>query len=112
MERRKQTRYGLRVPVGFRWWDKEGILHEGRGHARDITAKGIFIYSDSRPPDRARVQIQIFFPALSTMRPALQMTAKARVVRVQPPTGHDQRGGFAVVSRSYILRNGALKREG
>jgi len=66
----------------------------------------MFILGDSQPPPRAQVQIEVFFSSLVETGSTLRMKARAQVVRVEPPTPSQVPGGFAAVSRSYILHNG------
>ncbi len=85
-ERRQQSRYGLRARVDFRWKDREKIYRQGEGFTRDISLTGMFVYADSHPPPRADIRVEVFFSPLSEGVSALQMSAKAHVLRVDPPT--------------------------
>ena len=106
LERREQTRYGLRAPVDFRWTDKDGVLHYGRGLTRDISSKGMFVYADLQPPAKADIQIEVSFSSLTELGSKLRMKARAQVVRVEPRAKGEPYGGFAAFNGSYELHNG------
>lgn len=106
LERREQTRYGLRTRVDFRWTDKDGVLHYGQGLTRDISSKGMFVCADLQPPAKADIQIEVFFSSLTELGSKLRMKARAQVVRVEPSTEGEPDGGFAAFNRSYELHNG------
>jgi PilZ domain len=105
LERREQTRYGVRALVDFEWIDK-GVPHRGRGLTRDISSKGMFIYSDSEPPAKADLQVEVSFrPPTKELR-KLQLSARSLVVRVELAASRDDLRGFAILNRSYKLHNG------
>ena len=105
LERRGHTRYGLRALVEFEWIDN-GVPHRGRGTTRDISSKGMFIYSDSQPPSKADLQVEVSFSAISEEPTNLQLSAKALVVRVDSAASQDALNGFAILNRSYKLHDG------
>lgn len=105
MERREQTRYGVQALVDFEWID-EGVPHRGRGLTRDISSKGMFIYSDSEPPVKADLQVEVSFRAITEEPKNLRLSAKALVVRVESAASPDALHGFAILNRSYKLHDG------
>ena len=106
LERREQTRYDLRAIVDFEWMDADGVPHSGRGQTRDISTKGMFIYSDSQPPAKADVQVEVSLRSVAEAVTNLSMKVEALVIRVEPPTSLGIRHGFAVLNRSCKLHNG------
>ena len=105
MERREQTRYGVRALVDFEWMDK-GVLRRGHGVTRDISAKGMFIYSNIKPPAKADLRVDVSFREVGSKPTNLQMRAKGLVIRVEPATNTGSPQGFAILNRSYELHNG------
>ena len=105
LERRGHTRYGLRALVEFEWIDS-GVPHRGRGTTRDISTRGMFIYSDSQPPSSADLHVEVSFRAVSEEPTNLQLSTKALVVRVDPAASQDALNGFAILNRSYNLHDG------
>jgi hypothetical protein len=67
----------------------------------------MFIYSDARPPAKADLHIHIYFQELAPMVKDLQMSARGLVIRVEQATGARSVEGFAILNRSYDLREGA-----
>jgi len=106
MERREHPRYGVRALVNFEWMD-EGILRRGQGLTRDISSKGMFIYSHSGPPTKADLEVEVLLPPVAGAATKFRISAKALVIRVEPTTKFGEHGGFAVLNRSHILLNGA-----
>jgi len=106
LERREQTRYGVRALVDFEWIDK-GVPHRGRGYTRDISSKGMFIYSDSEPPAKADLQVEVSFRAPTEALTKLQLSARSLVVRVESAASREELRGFAILNRSYRMHNGS-----
>ena len=106
MERREHARYGVRALVKFEWMDG-GMLRRGQGQTRDISSKGIFIYSPSGPPTKADLEVEVFLSPVAGAVTKLRISAKGLVIRVEPATKFGEDGGFAVLNKSLILLNGA-----
>ena len=103
LERSDHTRYSVRAPVAFEWIEN-GEPRSGRGLTRDISSEGMFIYSDSEPPAKVEIQVEVFLGVSSEPPTKLRLKAKSLVVRteVRPDTLH----GFAVLNRSCKLHDG------
>jgi hypothetical protein len=106
LERREQTRYGVQALVDFEWID-EGVIRREQGLTRDISTKGMFIYSDVNPPAKADLLIDVSFRDYASIPTNLQMRAKGLVIRVESATEPGSQQGFAILHRSYELRDGA-----
>jgi hypothetical protein len=106
LERRKQIRFALRAPVHFRWKDRDGIVHKGKGFTRDISSQSVYIYAESQPPADANIHIDILFSSLLEAHSPVQMSAGAKVIRVEPISIDERLGGFVAVSSSFTLLNG------
>jgi hypothetical protein len=106
MERREQIRFGVHAAVDFEWLDEEGVRQQGRGLTRDISSKGLFIYSDSQPPPRADLQVEVFFASITGANTNLQLRSRALVLRGEPAMERGERHGFAVLNRSCKLYGG------
>jgi hypothetical protein len=111
LERREQIRLGVRALVKFEWFDGQGVQHREQGFTRDISSKGMFIFSDSLPPAKVDLQVDVFFGNISGAEPNLELSAKALVIRSEPATNSGASGGFAVLNRSYSLASQALMLE-
>jgi len=105
LERREHTRYGVRALVDFEWVD-DGVTKRGKGLTRDISTKGMFIYSDIRPPAKADLLVDVSFREVSSITTNLQMRAKGLVIRVEPAMDPESQQGFAILNRSFELREG------
>jgi hypothetical protein len=107
LERREQTRYGLRALVDFDWTDNEGVPHRGEGFTRDISTKGMFIYSEAQPPEKADIQVEVSLGSIPDALTNLQIAVEALVIRVDPALDPGILHGFAVLNRSCKLHNGS-----
>lgn len=105
MERREHARYGLRALVDFEWVE-EGVLRKGQGITRDISSKGMFIYSDSEPPPRADLRVKVSFSSVAEALTSVQLRALALVVRLEPALSPQLQHGFAILNNSYELHDG------
>jgi len=105
-ERREHPRYSVRALVDFEWMD-DGMLRRGQGQTRDISSKGIFVYSPSEPPTKADLEVEVFLSPVAEAVTKLRISAKGLVIRVEPATKFGEDGGFAVLNKSLILLNGA-----
>ena len=105
MEQREHTRYGVRAPVDFEWIE-DGVLQTGRGFTRDISSKGMFISSDSRPPTKADLRVRVSFQSFAQTLTKVQLRANSLVVRVELPSGPGTDYGFAILNRSCELHDG------
>lgn len=104
LERRGHRRFDLCIRVQFRWKDRKGIHYLGSGTTRDIGTGGMFVYSDTLPPERTEVRMELYAASSPLEEPSLEMTTKARVLRLEPATAGKPNGGFAVASQSFAIR--------
>jgi hypothetical protein len=83
LELRKSKRYRPALaPVLFAWEGPDGILHEGKGIARDISDRGVFVVALSCPPVNARVDVDVHLPSLEVKGGAVELHGEGKVVRV------------------------------
>jgi hypothetical protein len=106
LERREQIRFGFHAVVDFEWLDEEGVRQQGRGVTRDISLKGLFVYSVSPPPAKADLQVEVFFATVPGADTNLQLRTKALVLREEPATRRGERHGFALLNRSCKVCGG------
>lgn len=87
--------------------DKEGVPHLGQGFTRDISVKGMFICSDSLPPVKVDIHVELSFGSVAEAFTDLRMSAEALVIRLEWATRPEIPRGFAILNRSCKLHNGA-----
>lgn len=109
LERREQIRFSLRALVKFEWFDGGGTRHLKQGFTRDISSKGMFIFSDSLPPTKVDLQIEVFFGGIAGAGANLELRVRALVLRAESTMESGSRNGFAVLNRSYSLTNQGSK---
>jgi|SRR5690242_15162101 len=96
-------RYRLDLPVTFRWQDQQGRQRVGAGFTRDVSAVGMFVFSDVVPQPDEVLHCEVKLPRLRDSG-CVPVTVTARVVRVNSGTDWRQQG-FAVVGRMLQLCN-------
>jgi hypothetical protein len=104
LERRQHTRYNVAARVNFKWQDG-GNLYVGSGFTKDISSNGMFVYSDSAPPEKADIELEVSFHSAANANTNLRMSAAALVIRVEHTAIPKEHSGFAVLNRSYELHN-------
>jgi len=105
LDQREHTRYCVRAHVDFEWIE-DCVLRRGHGLTRDISPKGMFIYSDSRPPTKADLRVRVSFVPFAQTLTKVQLRANSLVLRVEPPSAPGTDHGFAILNRSYELHDG------
>lgn len=101
MNRRAHIRFKLRAYVRFTWKLKSAAREVGEGEIRDLSCQGLFVLSESSPPEGASVKLNISFEGPHG-RPQLFMLCRATVSRVESDNGHVC--GFAAVAAAVAKR--------
>jgi len=92
-------RYPLRVSVGYRWTNSEGVCC-GKGRTRNISDTGAFIVSSDCPAEKDVVNLLFHIPRLrKAAMPSVRLAMEARVVRVEKDRDLHTKVGFAVRKR-------------
>ena len=105
MELRKHPRFDVRARVDFEWTE-EGVLRTGQGLTRDISSKGMFIYSDAKPLSTADLRVKVSFASLGRGLTNLHLRTNSLVIREEPPSSTEAVYGFAILNKHYELHNG------
>jgi hypothetical protein len=90
------------------WMDK-GILNRGQGFTRHVSSTGIFIHSDSEPPAKGGVEVEVSFPSPGDRDANFRMRAQSLIIRVEPPASCARQHGFAILDRNYKLQEGTIQ---
>src|ERR1700758_2776906 len=106
MQLRGASRYPVRASVLFSWDEERGIHLEGTGVTRDMSIKGVFVYSMVLPSKNASVAMEVAFPPLRENAPPVRIHVRGRIVRTESNTVDPVHAGFAITSESTILRGG------
>jgi len=101
-KQRKADRYGLELPVVFRWGEGRAS-RKGSGHTRDISIAGAFILSGEGPGIGTVVQFDFLLPSLLASTTPLKLHGMGRVVRVEPANINGTPVGFALANTSFSL---------
>jgi hypothetical protein len=104
LERREHVRCRVLALVEFEWTDK-GMIYRGHDLTRDISMKGMFIYSNLEPPEKADLQVDAFSSAFTEPLANLYLSTRSSVVHVESPTSREALFGFAILNRGFELDN-------
>jgi len=83
-ERRAAQRFPLSQPVAVK--SAEGSFAQETGLCHDVSAKGIYFFMKTRPPQGAPIEFTVVLPAEVTLSDPLRVNCKGRVVRVVEET--------------------------
>ncbi len=108
VENRKAVRYPLSANVVFTWEEERGIHQKAEGITRDISLKGVFVYSVVSPPEKAPIRMEVDLPPLREGASPVHIHVQGRVVRIERDVSDPVHSGFAVASESTILRGGEV----
>ena len=97
MDLRKEIRYRLEAPAIFTWENFQNKRLQGEGITRDISLLGAFILAPTCPPNGTIIRAEVALPSLTGIRTDIRILGRARVVRVEHPSGGQGDNGFAVV---------------
>lgn len=92
-EERRSRRFQLQIPVLFKWSD-QGVVRQGAGTTRDISAQGVFVNCNKHPPQGTPLVLEVLLPKLSGTGDGLRLKSEGWVVR----TEYGDVGGFAAVA--------------
>ena len=99
---REAVRYPLKADVIFTWQER-GIHSNGAGVTRDMSTKGVFVYSMDLPPRNAQIEMDVALPPVRDEAPTVRIHVRGRIVRTEIHTMNSANDGFAVTSKSTIL---------
>lgn len=101
---RKFVRYQLTVPVIFTWKDRRLKTRRAKGFTRDLSAGGVFLYSEKCPPVGVPIEFEALLPPLEQKASALRLRGEGRVLRVEPAFTNGKWTGFAAVNEGFVLQ--------
>jgi len=95
LERRAAQRFEVHLPVSV---DFEGLTVPG--FTQDLSARGIFLYTQANIPEGAMVELTFMMPSEVTMGESMPVRGRGRVLRSIATKG-SLRNGIAVQLESY-----------
>ena len=90
----------------FFWKDTRDTQHEGIGLTRDMSVRGLFVFTTSPPALESDVKLKAFLPPGGSAVAPLQIHGQGRVGRVDAAHRGEPRAGFAVAGERFVLRRG------
>ncbi|HUK23660.1 MAG TPA: PilZ domain-containing protein [Terriglobales bacterium] len=84
VERRPAQRFEVQLAVSIR---RTGNAQEFCGYAQNVSARGVYFYSEAPVAEGERLELMLCMPAEVTLSEPTPVRCQARVVRVLPPAG-------------------------
>jgi len=97
VERRAAQRFDFQLPLSIRWSNGE---RSGCGFTQDLSARGVFFYTDSPLALGDAVEIVLVMPSEITLTENTRVRCQGKVVRVADPAV-GSKSGVAVQIESY-----------
>ncbi len=88
-ERRPMQRFSLHLPVTIRL---AGGNTEFPGFTQDLSARGVFLYTDLPLEKADAVEISFMMPAEITLADAMRVRCRGKVIRITTTSGGAARG--------------------
>lgn len=101
MQQRESVRFQLRLPVIFRWTDEQVGRQQNGGFTRDISTRGLFVYSSTPPPAGVTVDFEVMLPPLEKSGHGVRLQSEGMVLRIERRGEHT---GFAATG-DFELHN-------
>jgi hypothetical protein len=98
-EKRATRRFSLRLPVAVTYTD-DGV-QERSAQTRDVSARGICFYVDSKISTGAPIEFTLTLPPEITLTEAIRVRCKGKVVRVDGATDGGGKMAVAAVIDEY-----------
>ena len=92
VQQRESVRFHIRLPVIFRWNDEQGGRQQNGGFTRDISRRGLFVYSLIPPPSGVTVELEVMLPPLAESGHGVRLQSEGRVLRIERK---GEQAGFA-----------------
>ena len=83
VDRRRASRFQLRLPVLTQWTNVEGNVRHGGGFTRDISLLGLFLVSSEAPPQATTINVTVMLPNPRAGSQELRLQSVGSVVRVE-----------------------------
>jgi len=96
-EQRATRRFALRLPVTIKFTN--GDMTESQAQTRDVSARGVFFYMDSKIAEGSVIEFTLTLPPEITLTESIRVRCRGRVVRVDQATG--QKVGIGAVIEQY-----------
>jgi hypothetical protein len=101
MQQRESVRFQIRLPVIFRWNDEQVGRQQNGGFTRDISTRGLFVYSPMPPPSGVTVELEVMLPPIEESGHGVRLQSEGRVLRIERKGEHI---GFAATG-TFDLHN-------
>lgn len=100
LDQRAMQRFPLQLPVTIKYPQAMG---EANSQTRDVSARGICFYMDSRLDPGAAIEFTLTLPAEVTLTEAAKVRCKGKVVRVESPAASGKMAIAAKIEQYEFL---------
>jgi hypothetical protein len=96
-EQRATRRFSLRLPVTIKFTN--GQLAEAQAQTRDVSARGVFFFMDSKIEEGSTIEFTLTLPPEITLTESIRVRCRGKVVRVDQGAG--AKVGIGAVIEQY-----------
>lgn len=96
-ERRGAQRFEFHLPISIRLADSD---REEPGFTQDLSARGVFFFTDCAVPEAADIELTLIMPSEITLTEKMRVRCRGRVLRIVRPA-QGKRIGVAVHLKGY-----------
>ena len=83
VDRRRSSRFRLRLPVLTQWTDAQNRVRYGGGFSRDICLRGLFVVSSDPPPVATMITVTVVLPNVRAGSQEIQLHSVGSIVRIE-----------------------------
>jgi PilZ domain-containing protein len=105
VERRAAQRFVFQLPISIRLPES---THEETGFTQDLTAQGVFFYTDAALQPGTQVEITLVMPAEITLSESMRVRCSGKVLRVHKPDAGSKVGVAVQFEHYEYLQDAAL----
>jgi hypothetical protein len=103
MDRRRDPRFPLEASVDFTWSSTGGQQQTAKGRTRNISLRGLFVFTDVFPAVGTVVMFNVTLPSL-TEGLELVLRATGTVTRIESVESCEPPVGFAAATKKKVFK--------
>jgi hypothetical protein len=104
-ELRTSRRFALKLPISIRC--ENGYISEVPAETRDVSAQGVFFYTNTKLAEGSRVEFTLTLPPEITLTESIRVRCRGRVVRVDDDRTDAQTGMAAIIEQYDFVPDAA-----
>ncbi len=96
-EKRGTRRFSMKLPLSVKISDAQEVA----AHTKDVSARGVFFYVDSKVAEGSTIEFTLTLPPEITLTESIRVHCTGKVVRVDQENGQNPQVGIAAAIDQY-----------